>query len=986
MRSVFALLMMNNSEFVIVLTEHLHFGTVFQPFLIHRQDKFYITERIIKPYESNSIGYKLNAYESELVKQIEKYSDQRLMRRFSRAKTLNDFYATLEPEFFRKHIAPFIGQCMYEVARILMVSPVRLMFKNVKYANIHDEDEIAVSPLFPRPVFNFERTETDTRYRLKIFSDEKEIPLLGRGARIVAEKPCAFIVDKKMFVFESLDAKKLTPFFNKEYISVPRNLEEKYYSGFIKNTIRDFDVEARGFQVKRGETTKVAVLSLEKNLKYEPCFVLTYRYDNESFLAGSGRQSVVKFQKKDESFLFLKISRDKEWESAVLEALMLNGLRDKEGFLSIKNSELLEDDDAFYLYVDWLNENRAELQKKGLVTEQRKLDKSYFIGERKIEIKTGLTDDWFDIYATVVFGNFRIPFYKLKNFILNDIREFELPDGEIAIIPEEWFARYKALLPFARVKNEKMQFGKHHFALFKEILEPENATFIKRIEALSGSGGKILLPDGLNARMRNYQKAGFRWMQGLHTNGFGGCLADDMGLGKTLQTLALLLKNRRRENTVIQGDMANDGQLTLFGSAETQIERQLASLIVLPTSLVHNWEAEIQKFTPSLSIYKHVGQQRKSDEQLAAAVSAFDVILTTYGTVRNDAEKLSKFRFFYLILDESQYIKNPGSKTYRAIMKLKGEHRLTLTGTPIENSLSDLWAQLNFLNKGMLGNLTFFRRFFINPIEKESDVRQQEKLMTLIRPFVLRRTKEEVAKDLPPLMEQVIICEMEEKQQRAYDLEKSAIRNSILEGIDHGGIKNSAMIILRGFTRLRQLANHPGMVEDIEVEESGKFEEIFRMLENVVAEKHKVLIFSSFVRHLELIRERIENESLKYSMLTGKTINRSEVISRFQGDAENHIFLISMKAGGVGLNLTGADYVFIVDPWWNPAVENQAISRAHRIGQDKPVFVYRFITQGSIEEKIQQLQQRKSSLADKFINSNNPLQEISREEILNLFE
>ncbi len=978
--------MMSKSEFIIVLTEHLHIGKVFQPFLIHRQDKFYTTEKIIKPYNSNSIGYEFKPYEAKLLAEIDKYSDSRLMKRFSRAKNINEFYAALEPEFFERHISPFIGQCMYEIVRILMVSPVRLMVKDVKYANIHDEDEIEVSPLFSRPVFHFERTETDTRYRLKIFSGEKEIPLLNMDVRIVTEKPCAFIIANKMYVFETLDAKKLTPFFSKEYISVPRTIEEKYYSGFIKNTIRDFDVEVIGFQLDKTEADKVAVLSLENNMRYEPCFVLSYKYNNESFLVDSNRQSVVKFRKANDKFSFQKIDRNKNWEASVLKVLSGIGLQKKEGFFSLKNSELFAREDALYFYVDWLNENKSKLEKEGILIKQGKLEKNYFIGEQKIEAKANLKDDWFDVYATVVFGNFRFPFYKLKQFILNDIREFELPNGEVAIIPDEWFARYKTLLPLARIRKDKMQFGKYHYALFKDILQPEDGSFLKRIEELSGIREKILLPDGLNAQMRNYQKAGFRWMQGLHKNGFGGCLADDMGLGKTLQTLALLLKNKRREIHTAPNGMAHDGQLSLFDSFETQVKKQYASLIVLPTSLVHNWEAEIQKFTPSLSTYKHVGQQRRSDEQLAEAVSAYDVILTTYGTVRNDVEKLSKFKFFYLILDESQYIKNPQSKTYKAIMKLTSEHRLTLTGTPIENSLSDLWSQLNFLNKGMLGNLAFFRRFFINPIEKGNDVKQQEKLMILINPFVLRRTKEEVAKDLPPLMEQVIICEMEEKQQRTYESEKSVIRNSILVGIDKDGIKNSAMIILRGFTRLRQLANHPGMLEDIEESGSGKFEEIFRMLENVVAEKHKVLIFSSFVKHLELIRERIESEKWKYSMLTGQTANRSEVISRFQEDAENHIFLISMKAGGVGLNLTSAGYVFIIDPWWNPAVENQAISRAHRIGQNKPVFVYRFITQGSIEEKIQQLQKRKSSLAEKFINSNNPLQEISREEIMNLFE
>ena len=473
----------------------------------------------------------------------------------------------------------------------------------------------------------------------------------------------------------------------------------------------------------------------------------------------------------------------------------------------------------------------------------------------------------------------------------------------------------------------------------------------------------------------------------LYKNGFGGCLADDMGLGKTLQTLTLLLKLKRLKKEIkIKNPLAASGQLELFATEAEPEEVQPASLIVVPTSLVHNWENEIRKFTPSLKMYKHVGAQRKKAVEMEKMAQYYDVIITTYGTIRNDSEMLAATGFFYLILDESQYIKNPVSKTYKAIMQLKARYRLVLTGTPVENSLSDLWSQMNFLNKGVLGNLAFFQRYFITPIEKHGDKEQQEKLQLMIRPFVLRRKKEEVAKDLPPLMEQVHICEMTPEQKKKYELEKSIVRNAILDNIEKEGVSRSSFVILQGLTKLRQLANHPSLLEKKAEGGSGKFDEIFRMLENLMAENHKVLIFSSFVKHLELLREKIEQENWKYSLLTGQTSQRGKVIRQFQDDPENRIFLISLKAGGVGLNLTQAGYVFIIDPWWNPASENQAVSRAHRIGQDKHVFVYRFITENSIEEKIQLLQQRKSSLADKFINSNNPFQEITKEEVLDLLK
>jgi SNF2 family DNA or RNA helicase len=653
-----------------------------------------------------------------------------------------------------------------------------------------------------------------------------------------------------------------------------------------------------------------------------------------------------------------------------------------------RGQELLDNENALYFIINWLNQNRRELEEQGIQILQGNSEKVYFTGGQQLELKVKEKDDWFDVFATVRFGEFNIPFIRLKKYILNDIREFELPNGEIAVLPEEWFARLKGLFPFAHFHGNQINVEKFHFPLLNNKVLGADTSVLEKIAQLeTPDKTSVVLPQNLKAQLRSYQEEGFRWMFHLYKNGFGGCLADDMGLGKTLQTLTLLLKLKRLKKEIkIKNPLAASGQLELFATEAEPEEVQPASLIVVPTSLVHNWENEIRKFTPSLKMYKHVGAQRKKAVEMEKMAQYYDVVITTYGTVRNDSEMLSATGFFYLILDESQYIKNPASKTYKAIMQLKARYRLVLTGTPVENSLSDLWSQMNFLNKGVLGNLAFFQRYFITPIEKHGDKEQQEKLQLMIRPFVLRRKKEEVAKDLPPLMEQVHICEMTPEQKKKYELEKSVVRNAILDNIEKEGVSRSSFVILQGLTKLRQLANHPSLLEKTAEGGSGKFDEIFRMLENLMAENHKVLIFSSFVKHLELLREKIEQENWKYSLLTGQTSQREKVIRQFQDDPENRIFLISLKAGGVGLNLTQAGYVFIIDPWWNPASENQAVSRAHRIGQDKHVFVYRFITENSIEEKIQLLQQRKSSLADKFINSNNPFQEITKEEVLDLLK
>ncbi len=978
---------MAETRFIIGLTKHRFLGSVFLPFIIREQDTFFSVERQLTLRDLDDPDLDLQAYERELVTIIEKYSDERLMKRFSRAKNVSEFFAGMEKEYFERYISPFIDQCIFDAARILMLSPVRLFNKRVKYANLYAEDEIRVHALFGRPVFYFERTPEGTRYRLRIFQGEREIPLMKKDLKIVTNEPCLLVFRGQLVVFEKLDAKKLTPFFSKEYVSVSPAFEAKYYSGFVRKVVRDFDVRATGFEIRDEPPRKSASLTLEKNLNLDPCLILRFHYEDTAFFSGSKRSVVVNFYTEGKRYIFRKILRDYEWERGVQEKVLQSGLKEKNGSFILRGIELLDRTDALYHLVNWLNETKPELEAAGIRVKQGKLDKRYFTGKQHLEFKPALKEDWFDVYAVVRFGEYRIPFIRLKKYILNDIREFELPDGQVAVIPEEWLNRYKSLLPFAKSRGEHLQFGRSHYALVQHFLQPDDASIGEKLRQISGGAPNIRLPGGLQAALRSYQKEGFRWMYGLHRNGFGGCLADDMGLGKTLQTLALLLKLKRPDREPAAGaSPGGGGQLSLFNDLSPAEKDQPASLIVVPTSLVYNWEAEIEKFAPGLKIYKHVGLQRKKAEALERAVSFFDVILTTYGIVRNDAEALSKMNFFYLILDESQYVKNPSSKTYKAVMKLKSAHRLVLTGTPIENSLSDLWSQMNFLNQGMLGNLAFFRRYFITPVQKYGNKDQMEKLQILIRPFILRRTKEEVARDLPPLMEQVVMCEMEKKQARIYEKEKSGIRNSILAEFDGAGPKKSAMVILQGLTRLRQLANHPRLLEDASGEESGKFGEVIRMLENVVSENHKVLVFSSFVKHLELLKTAIEQNNWKYSMLTGQTADRKKVISRFQEEADNCIFLISLKAGGVGLNLTGADYVFIIDPWWNPAAENQAVSRAHRIGQQKHVFVYRFITENSIEEKIQQLKNRKSRLANKFINSNDPLKEITREEIMNLLK
>ncbi len=968
-------------EFIIALIQHRYLGYVFAPYLMYKNGPFYTIHSLLRKQNLTEQGYDFNGNEIELVETIEKYSDEKLVKKFSREQNVSDFFRKLKPETFQKQVSPFIEKQLFRCVQLLMNGSTRLFQKEAKYANLYDEDEVVVNKSFAEAEFHFERNEVGTKYSLKIIQDGGYFTVQNKNITIINSNPAILLYQYKLIAFENLIAKKLTPFFEKEFVNIPASLEGKYYNSFILNTIRDNKVEAIGFDIYEGQPDKHAYLSLEPNLQLNPVLILKFSYGGEKFLADSIKEMAVILEKNGNNYAFRKIKRDRGWEQYIIEILDGMGLQKNIGYYLPKGFELLEKEEALHELVNWLNKNSGELKKQGVEIAQESYKKKFFTGKQELKLGLQAKKDWFDVFATVSFGDYNIPFVKLKKYILSGTKEFELPDGTIAILPEEWFAQFSDIIPYSKTDGNNLKFKKHHFSILKNNLKGIPHEVVQKLNGLSlREGIKIKPPEGLKARLRGYQEIGYKWLFHLNRNGFGGCLADDMGLGKTLQTLTLLLKTKKD---------GNQEQVLPMGLFETQKDdepSQPASLIVVPTSLVHNWENEIEKFAPSLKIYSHVGVKRKKNVSLETVCQHYDVILTTYGTVRNDAALMSGLTFYYLILDESQYIKNPNSKTYKTILGLKSQYRLTLTGTPIENSLTDLWAQVNFLNKGLLGNLAYFRRAFITPIEKHNNQEKKEKLQVLIRPFVLRRTKTEVAKELPPLMEQVRYCPMEEGQSSIYEHEKSVIRNTILDNIEKEGVDKSSFILLQGLTRLRQLANHPQLLDKENVLESGKYNEIFRSLNNIIAEGHKVLIFSAFVQHLDLIENGLNKNKWGYCKLTGQTTNRKEVIAGFQDDPAKQVFLISLKAGGVGLNLTQADYVFIIDPWWNPAAENQAISRAHRIGQDKHVFVYRFITESSIEEKILQLQQQKSKLADTFINSNNPFKEISKDEILNLLK
>ncbi|GET29549.1 DEAD/DEAH box helicase [Prolixibacter sp. SD074] len=975
-------------QFIIAITEHRNLGYILAPYLVEKknQNTFFSVVKKVHTHNLEDGDYTYSPIEEKLVKLIEKYSNESLLGRFASRGSLSDFFKNIELDTFTKRVVPYIEKQILKCLELLKEAPIPLYRKESKYSNLYEEDLVGLCYRDTSAIFNFERLEHETRYYLTIRYHNKEIALKHRNVILLTNHPCRLLYQGKLYFFDNLSGNKLLPFFEKNYVSIPRSVEDKYYRTFVLSTIRHHQVQAKGFDIVEGNPDKKAILSLEEDQRGNARLMLIFRYNQRDFPYTDKEMQAVYLRKQNENYIFHKFGRDKSWEKNCLKLLRTLGLVKTSDGLHPEGISETSNSSYFYSLINWLNMHQQELEEAGIELEQHNLDRQYYTGGHMLDIEISDESDWFDIYAYVHFGDYRFPFVRLKKNILNGVREFQLPNGEIAILPEEWFARYRDIFTLSETEAEHLKLRKHHFPVLENNLKGINKKYLQKFKQLTTEQPETPeVPPKLNAMLRAYQEEGFGWMYHLHQHHFGGCLADDMGLGKTVQTLALLVKTQRKIN----------GYPTLFdpvGEQNSAQNRQFArnhqpaSLIVLPASLVHNWEDEILKFAPTLKYYKYIGARRRHKINMLEIIHQYDVILTTYGTVRNDREFLKQHQFYYLILDEGQYIKNSGSKTYRAINDQNASHRLVLTGTPIENSLSDLWSQINFLNRGLLGSLAWFKREFISPIERKNDAEAQKKLQHLIQPFILRRTKEQVARDLPPLSELVRYVDMAPAQKKAYEAEKSSIRNNILSNIEEIGLEKSAFVVLQGLIRLRQLANHPAMIEENRHMESGKFNDILRMLSILVAEKHKILIFSSFVRQLKLLAKEFEKNSWNYSLLTGQTRDRKTVIDNFQQNPDNSIFLISLKAGGVGLNLTSADYVFIIDPWWNPAAEMQAVNRAHRIGQDKNVFVYRFITEGTIEEKIQKLKEKKSSLAGKFINTNNPFQSVSKDELMHLFE
>ncbi|MBK1897009.1 DEAD/DEAH box helicase [Chryseobacterium paridis] len=661
-------------------------------------------------------------------------------------------------------------------------------------------------------------------------------------------------------------------------------------------------------------------------------FKIERNYEAEISLISTVMHQHPDFEEQLEAYEYFYLHKDKfldaDWFLQAFEAWRNEGISIL-GFNELKNNKL--------------NPHRAKIN---------------------IQVTSGI--DWFNAKLSVRFGKKEATLKQVHRALRNKTKFVQLDDGTQGILPDEWISKITKYFQAGDIDEELLKIPKISFSeisdLFeKEILSEEVQTEIVSYSkqfSTSRKAPSVPVSMELKTNLRNYQQEGLNWLTHLDNFNFGGCLADDMGLGKTVQIIAFILHQREK-----------------YGA--------ITNLIIVPTSLLFNWQEEIEKFAPSLNVLLHYGPDRL---KAAHHFSNYEVILTSYGMLLSDIKFLKSFHFNYIFLDESQAIKNPNSEKYKAARLLQSRNRIVLTGTPVENNTFDLYGQLSFACPGLLGSKQYFKDTYAIPIDKFEYNKRTIELQQKINPFILRRTKKQVAQELPEKTEMVIYCEMNAEQRRIYDLYERELRDFISASTDDETLKNS-MHVLTGLTKLRQICNSPILLkEGHSGEHAVKIQLLTEQIENK-SQEHKILVFSQFVGMLDLIKKELEYKNIPFEYLTGQSTNRGAKVHRFQTDENVRVFLISLKAGGVGLNLTEADYVYLVDPWWNPAAENQAIDRSYRIGQTKHVVAVRMVCTNTIEEKILNLQKKKSKLAQGLIKTEeSKSQGFNKTELLELLD
>jgi SNF2 family DNA or RNA helicase len=801
----------------------------------------------------------------------------------------------------------------------------------------------------------FDKHENGISYTLLLKDDTTTFYPSNTSITLLLDEPGWLVAYHKLHRLKDINTKKISPFLTKKVVEIPSKLVPDYFEKFIKDIAKKVAINATGFEVvTRNTITFCAIQLVHDFFKNTYSLNLLFDYDGYSFDNSKTKKthSEIDIRNLDE----IKVL---QYKRTTEEALFENKLQEL-GFIKTDTGfyglSLKEEKQDPYAAVQFIIENQKTLESLGFSTKNLKINsKEIDTNKVTIQFSNDIKSDWFDIKMIVVCEEFEFSFSEIVSNIKNQNRLFLLPNGNYFLIPLEWMTLYGPMVKLAKIQNGNLVFPKSNFAVLERIPELKDTANLQTVIEYQPSAL-------VKATLRPYQIQGVKWLLEHHNNSLGACLADDMGLGKTLQTLTTLVAVQEQ----LEFEKAENVQLDLFGNEIQTPKEYLKALIVLPSSLVFNWYNEARKFTPHFRRVQYIGNDRKT---ISKKLEKYDLIFTSYAIVSRDISILEKYNFRYLILDESQYIKNKNSKIFKAINQVKANHKISLSGTPIENSLDDLWSQMQFINPNILGSYSFFAENYKFPIEKKQDQSSLLELRNLISPFILRRTKEQVLKDLPELSEQIFYCEMEPEQEKLYEEEKSKARNSLLKtdgsGVDKINIINTLM-------RLRQLSNHPKMIDSKSEMDSGKYIAVTRYLETLVQSNQKTIVFSSFVSNLHFYKTWCQENKIDFCELTGETPlkEREYQVNRFQEQEKPLLFFISLKAGGVGLNITKASYVLFLDPWWNPFSEKQGIGRAHRIGQLNKVNVIRFISKNTVEEKIIRLQENKKLLADSLLDEN----------------
>ena len=939
-----------NGRVIIVFTEHPIFGILLIPYIAERLNDGTL-QLVEQAFHASSEAISMmSEAERQAIDIASYYTEKYLMGLYSREKTVSRFLHKLskDPARIKNHIRPFIEKKLLEMLALIRENGLPFYQKQAGSKILYAHHAYHINPHDVEIRVTFHVDSKTFRYQLQCYYEGQSFSLSElKPVVVLTSSPVTLLLGMELYFFPHIESARILAFTKKRSISVDASQIEKYIDNIVIPIARYHEIETHGLNIMEEKCVCEAILSFEDVTYNGQALQLGFRYRDQIFTPDSAiEMKKIVYRKTSGEICFFR--RNMIMEEQAVQLLTDAGLQQLNNTyfrLSPKNPEKT--------LVEWINNHRELLQQSFHLINNAE-NARYSLDEIHIEQSCDNEVDWFELHITVVIGNLRIPFSRFRKHILEEKREYLLPDGRMILLPEEWFSKYANLLEMG-IQTEKGIRLKHTFIGAVQTALGENG--IKKIPAKQQIR-KVAVPKTLKATLRPYQQKGFSWMVHLYKRGFGGCLADDMGLGKTLQTLTLL-------------------QYIYKPSAP----KQPATLIVVPTSLLHNWRREAKRFTAlSMTEYNNtVAIDKKRPEKF---FGRFHLIFTTYGMMKNNIDILRSYRFKYVVLDESQNIKNSDSLNFRSAIQLQSNHRLVLTGTPIENSLKDLWAQFHFIQPDLLGAESAFQKQFIIPI-RQGNARVETQLQQLIAPFILRRSKKEVAPELPELTEETIYCDMTGEQNTCYEQEKNSLRNILLQHTQSTDRLHS-FSVLNGILRLRQLSCHPQLIFPDYTGTSGKATQIIETFDTLQSEGHKVLIFSSFVKHLELLAEAFQERGWKYALLTGSTSNRSSEIAHFTDQKDVQAFLISLKAGGVGLNLTQADYVFIIDPWWNPAAESQAIARAHRIGQDKQVIAYRFITQNSIEEKILHLQDEKRRLAETFVADSESLPILSNEQWVDL--